>query len=112
MPGTAPLWGEHEIDYILIARPPAGAALAVTPNPEEVAEARWFTRDEIRALVASAAQRAARGGGGEGEEEGELISPWFGEIEELLLPAIWDDLDNLVADDVIHRCYQSDTEAR
>ena len=31
MPGEAPLWGEHEIDYLLIARPEADVSFE--PNP-------------------------------------------------------------------------------
>lgn len=71
MPGESPLWGEHEIDYILFAKP--SAPVSFTPNPEEVSEARYFSQDEIKSFCA------------EGASHGELISPWFGEIEHLLL---------------------------
>jgi isopentenyl-diphosphate delta-isomerase len=73
MPGESPQWGEHEIDYILFAKP--STAVSFTPNPEEVSEARWFSQDEIKGFCEDGAQH------------GELISPWFGEIEHLLLCA-------------------------
>jgi hypothetical protein len=49
--------------------------VSFTPNPEEVSEARWFSQDEIKGFCEDGAQH------------GELISPWFGEIEHLLLCA-------------------------
>ena len=42
-------WGEHEIDYILICRPPND--VKVQPNPNEVAETRYFTREEMSAWM-------------------------------------------------------------
>jgi isopentenyl-diphosphate delta-isomerase len=71
MPGESPQWGEHEIDYILFAKP--SSPVSFTPNPEEVSEARYFSQDEIKAFCK------------DGASHGELISPWFGEIEHLLL---------------------------
>ena len=71
MPGESPQWGEHEIDYILFAKPTS--PVSFRPNPEEVSEARYFSQDEIKAFCEDGAQH------------GELISPWFGEIEHLLL---------------------------
>ena len=36
----------------------------ITVDPEEIAEARWFSRDEIREMVARAADRPRRSGEG------------------------------------------------
>ena len=99
MPGPSPRWGEHEVDYLLVARPEHDVTVA--PNPEEVAEARWMSQQQIRQLVADAAAGAD-----------ELISPWFGEIEGLLLHTWWEDLARIESDSAIHRCYMSDTHAR
>jgi hypothetical protein len=49
------IWGEHEVDYILICRPPRAVRLAVNAN--EVAEVRYFGREELAAWVASADAR-------------------------------------------------------
>ena len=37
-------WGEHEVDYLLVCRPPTNVTINVNPN--EVAEARWFSQNE------------------------------------------------------------------
>lgn len=87
------IWGEHEIDYILICRP--GRPVRMTPNTNEVAEVRSFDRDELRTWVQTA------------ESRGDLISPWFRIIEETLLHKWWDamDTDTLesLADTKIHK---------
>jgi len=44
-------WGEHEIDYILVCRP--HTAVTVACNPNEVSEARWFTRPEMEVWMES-----------------------------------------------------------
>jgi farnesyl-diphosphate farnesyltransferase len=38
-------WGEHEVDYLLVCRPPTNVTINVNPN--EVAEARWFSQNEL-----------------------------------------------------------------
>lgn len=78
-------WGEHEIDYILFLRLPAesmaaaaasDAAGVIVPNPEEVRDVRWVTREELIAMMQPST--------------GLLWSPWFRIIaEQFLLPAWW-----------------------
>ncbi|CAE7268197.1 SQS1 [Symbiodinium sp. KB8] len=74
------VWGEHEIDHILVCTPPT--VPVVRPNDNEVAEARWFTAPELSAFVRDAL---------EGRSE-EKISPWFGIIENTLLHPWWEAL--------------------
>ncbi len=96
----AALWGEHEIDWILLCKPSARAALA--PNPNEVADVREFSQAELRAWMAS--------GGAE------RVSPWFGVMERSGLLYSWwdavlaDRVDTVLDRDTIHR--QHDLEAR
>ena len=49
------VWGEHEVDYILICRPKRMVRLNVNAN--EVAEVRAFAADELRAWVEGADAR-------------------------------------------------------
>ena len=99
--GNPEPWGEHELDYVLLARVPederpgaAGGApspspsspppppppssrppFALRPNPEEVREARWVTRGELREMLRDPALR---------------WSPWFRIIvDRWLLPEWW-----------------------
>ena len=76
-------WVEHEMDHIICLR----ADVEPAPNPNEIAETRWVTQAELRNLLNS-----------------ELIGPWFRLIAENLLPAWWENLDNLaeIADTKIH----------
>lgn len=87
------IWGEHEIDYILICRPTK--EVRVNINANEVAQVRYFDRQELREWVRTADTR------------GDLISPWFKIIEESLLHKWWDAMDagtlHHHADNVIHR---------
>ena len=84
-------WGEHEIDYILICRPPVNVKVA--PNPNEVAETRYFSKDELKEWM------SANVSGGEGCQK---VSPWFRIIHDQFLYQWWDNLENLdsVADRV------------
>jgi isopentenyl-diphosphate delta-isomerase len=50
------LWGEHEVDYILICRP--GKRVRMRANPNEVSEIRAFGREELRAWAESADERS------------------------------------------------------
>ena len=43
------IWGEHEIDYILICRP--NKDVAVNPNPNEVQEVTWVTPQSVEGWV-------------------------------------------------------------
>jgi isopentenyldiphosphate isomerase len=49
------VWGEHEVDYILICRPKNMVRLNVNPN--EVAEVRAFAPEELREWAESADSR-------------------------------------------------------
>eukprot|EP01051_Picozoa_sp_SAG22_P015687 SAG22_NODE_2087_length_3031_cov_1.440655_2_plen_291_part_00 len=89
-PCDDPVWGEHEIDYCLVARPPAD--IVVRPNANEVYDARWFSQDEMRQFI-----RSAR------DPDGPIISPWFSVIEQALLHGWWDDLSGIEPDGAIHR---------
>lgn len=71
------VWGEHEVDHILVCTPPSVPTIRVNSN--EVAEARWFSAEELRSFV----QDAVDG------RSSELISPWFGIIERTLLHPWW-----------------------
>lgn len=70
------VWGEHEIDHILLYR----------LDPGEVEDTRWLKRDELK--------EAMKGSG-----EMPLWSPWFKIINERLLDAWWQDLDNALSTD-------------
>jgi isopentenyl-diphosphate delta-isomerase len=94
------LWGEHEIDWILLCTPAARARVA--PNANEVAAVREFSQAELRAWM--------REGGGAA-----AVSPWFGVMEASgLLYKWWDAvlarrIGDVLERDVIHR--QHDLEA-
>jgi farnesyl-diphosphate farnesyltransferase len=75
------VWGEHEVDHILVCTP--ARMPKVSPNPNEVDEARWFHRSELRAFVDDA----------ETGRSSEKISPWFGIIEKTLLGTWWTALE-------------------
>lgn len=92
-PGT--VFGEHEIDYLLVARP--STEILAAPNPNEVAEARYFSRAELAEMLAY-----SRSATPETSPAPELISPWFGEIEKepLMLHRWWDAILTGRGDDV------------
>lgn len=73
--GASTGWGEHEMDYILLVR----AAVQCQPNPEEVAEVKYVTLEELRAMMDPAS--------------GLRWSPWFRIIAERFLEPWWRDLD-------------------
>lgn len=100
LPGEAPGWGEHEIDYILLCqRPGATIESSLNLNPNEVEAVRWLTQEECAAFVGD--------GHGDGTAVGDaLISPWFGAIARDLLPSWWASLrrgEDLEPDGLIHR---------
>jgi len=68
-------WSENEIDYILVFV----GAVDVTPNPEEVAETRYITRDELAAMFADPVQAAT-------------VAPWMLAIGRRFLFRWWDAL--------------------
>ena len=100
--GDAPLWGEHEIDWILLCSPPA--APRVAPNPNEVCSVREFTQAELREWMA---------GGGAAQ-----VSPWFAVMEASgLLYKWWDavlagKLEGVMERGVIHRQHDLQALAR
>ncbi|XP_023320062.1 isopentenyl-diphosphate Delta-isomerase 1 [Eurytemora carolleeae] len=72
-------WGEHELDYILLHR---GDVLTI-PNPEEVSEIEWVSRDKLPEFLNHV------------ENTGGEITPWFRLITQNLLPLWWKNLDNI-----------------
>lgn len=88
--GPASPWGEHEMDFILFIK----ANVHVTPNPEEVADFKYVTKDELFAMMDPAS--------------GLIWSPWFRIIAEKFLVHWWNHLDatlntNKYVDNKIHR---------
>jgi isopentenyl-diphosphate Delta-isomerase len=85
--GDGGVWGEHEIDYVLLARlPHAGEALALAPNPDEVSETAWVDANTLQRMMDPAS--------------GLAWSPWFRIIARTwLLPAWWADLEAAVGTD-------------
>ena len=71
-------WGEHEMDYILFIKPET--RVAIEPNPEEVDDFRWVTRDELREMM--------------DPKSGLRWSPWFRIIADKFLDTWWGDLEN------------------
>lgn len=77
-------WGEHEMDYILFIRAPAGG-LTLQPNPEEVMDTRFVTLTELRQMMHP--------------DSGLLWSPWFRIIAENFLEGWWRDLEETLTTD-------------
>ena len=85
--GSDGKWGEHEIDYILFIRPKttgqsklAGSNVTLDINKNEVQNARYVTREELKELF------------GEAESGKVKVTPWFRLICEEMLWAWWDRL--------------------
>ncbi|KAJ4849328.1 Isopentenyl-diphosphate Delta-isomerase II [Turnera subulata] len=73
-------WGEHELDYLLfIVRD-----VRMDPNPDEVADAKYVNRDQLKELL-----RKADAG-----EEGLKLSPWFRLVVDNFLFKWWDHVEN------------------
>ncbi|KAI9189545.1 isopentenyl-diphosphate delta-isomerase idi1 [Blastocladiella emersonii ATCC 22665] len=84
-------WGEHEVDYIFVAK--KTAPVAMVPSPNEVKATRYVTRDELRAMFKAA-------------EVGDIkLTPWFRLICESFLFQWWDHLDAGTLD----QCVEPDT---
>ncbi|CAF2372068.1 unnamed protein product [Brassica napus] len=80
-------WGEHELDYLLfIVRD-----VEVKPNPDEVAEIKYVSREELKELV----KRADAG------EEGLKLSPWFRLVVDNFLMKWWDHVEKGTLDEAI-----------
>lgn len=74
------VWGEHEIDYILILQ----KDLPLDPSPNEVASTRYVTADELKELIATA------------EAKGIKLTPWFQLVSKFGLYTWWENLHNLI----------------
>lgn len=100
-PGKTPVWGEHEIDWILMCTPDKLPRFNLNPN--EVNATKAFTQTELRQWMATRHQR------------GDEVSPWFACMEASGLVYQWWDavlgrrLDLVLQRDIIHR--QHDLQA-
>jgi len=98
-----PLWGEHEIDWILMCIPPK--TVKMVPNPNEVQATHAFTQPELKEWMATRSVH------------GNEVSPWFGVMEKSgLLYKWWDAvlerrLDTVLERDIIHRQHDLETKA-
>jgi len=72
--GAESPWGEHEVDYILLAQ----ADVEVEPNPEEVQAVRYVSLQQLQSMMAPSS--------------GLSWSPWFRIIATHFLPTWWQDL--------------------
>ena len=83
--GPASPWGEHEIDYVLIAVVPTKDSVTLTPHPDEVDDVCWVNPDELQAMLS---------------DNTLLFSPWFRLIcQKWLVPIWWKDLDGCMNSD-------------
>eukprot|EP00698_Gefionella_okellyi_P003714 TRINITY_DN13462_c0_g1_i1.p1 TRINITY_DN13462_c0_g1~~TRINITY_DN13462_c0_g1_i1.p1 ORF type:complete len:233 (-),score=51.86 TRINITY_DN13462_c0_g1_i1:421-1119(-) len=85
-----PVWGEHEIDYILFIK----RDVDVSPNANEVESVRWVNQEQLKELVSTA------------EERGVKVTPWFALIGENFLYKWWNDVDTVAKHrdvETIHR---------
>lgn len=90
-------WEEYELDHIVVAR--RADPRLPPPNPEEVAETRWVTADELREM----------------RTRGERFSPWFALMCDRFLDGWWRAakearLDD-ARDDAIHDLMPRDASA-
>lgn len=74
-------WGEHEMDYILLAK----KNVSLCPNPEEVQDVKYVTEAELKEMMS--------------ESNGLLWSPWFRIIVSKFLGRWWKDLDKTLTSD-------------
>ena len=85
-------WIERELDHILVLR----ADIDVHPNPNEVANTRWVTQDELEDMLLAES------------EAGEIIAPWFRCIAARIMTDEWWSADGdahrwkALSDDLIH----------
>ena len=70
------LWGEHEVDYILFMQ----RDVDFVPNPEEVRDAKYFSKEELKAFIQNA------------QANNIPLTPWFALIAEDYLWGWWDAL--------------------
>mmetsp|Transcript_18141 Transcript_18141/g.31828 ORF Transcript_18141/g.31828 Transcript_18141/m.31828 type:complete len:796 (-) Transcript_18141:83-2470(-) len=84
--GPEAIWGEHEIDHILLYRLKPGEKLTLKPCPDEVQATRWLSSAELKQAFA-------------GQGDVTNFSPWFRVIAEKLLDPWWQDLDAALTTD-------------
>ncbi|XP_046383072.1 isopentenyl-diphosphate Delta-isomerase 1 [Ischnura elegans] len=77
--GNIPVWGEHEIDYILILR----GDMEIKPNPNEVMEVKLISREGLVPFLHSLS------------EKGIKVTPWFKLVVKHWLPLWWENLHQL-----------------
>ena len=87
------VWGEHEVDHVLVCRPPKD--VRVSPNPNEVQCVRYFTAEELDGFLVTS------------QTTGTLVSPWLRLIHEKRLPQLWravvaGEIESVVEADVVH----------
>lgn len=70
------LWGEHEIDHVLLAMPDVDVVLS--PNPNEVQDTLSLGQEELRSWLAAA------------PAAGTKVSAWFNVIQSEMLPGWWE----------------------
>ncbi|CAH2072612.1 unnamed protein product [Thlaspi arvense] len=72
-------WGEHELDYLLfIVRD-----VKLKPNPDEVADIKYVSREELKELVKKA----------DAGDEAVILSPWFRLVVDNFLMKWWDHVE-------------------
>ncbi len=74
-------WVEHELDHILFIQ----KDLELKPNPNEIEEIRWVNQKELEEMISGA------------QESGELIAPWFLQINERYVRSWWGCLEDPTA---------------
>jgi isopentenyl-diphosphate delta-isomerase len=84
-------WGEHEVDYILLAVADVECKL----NTNEVSEIRYVGKEELAELLAQEQRQEI------------MLSPWFKAVAQRWLPIWWDallagNLDSVKDTDTIH----------
>ena len=91
-------WGENEIDHVLVIK----KNVEFKVNPEEVAEARFFTKEEVEHVevdVHSHHQLLDEGDAGR-----EKVSPWFSRISRYYLNTLFEgseDPKRIVKDGIV-----------
>jgi isopentenyl-diphosphate delta-isomerase type 1 len=82
--GTKSPWGEHEIDYVLLASvKDAESVVRVQANPDEVSDYKWVSITELQSML---------------QDKSLLFSPWFRLIcERWMFTSWWADLSGAMA---------------
>ena len=78
-PSEGDVWGEHEMDYILVVR----ADVDLQPNPNEVKAVDYVSHGELSGFLARL------------RTEGVQPTPWFQLISDTWLTRWWRNLDSL-----------------